>query len=63
MRRYIIISEVDLRDWDRVDFKKIEEVLEDGTYIQERAYFWDFLNQVKELHQKQLRKIPKLERE
>lgn len=49
------ISEVDIRDWDKVDFKKIEEVLHDGTYLNERGYIWDFIEQVELIRDKQIK--------
>lgn len=50
-----MISEVDIRDWDRVDFKKIEEVLSDGTYLNPNAYMWEFISQVEQIRDKQIK--------
>ena len=54
-----MISEVDIRDWDQVDFKKINEVLENGTYLNERGYMWDFIEQVELLRDKQIKAASK----
>jgi len=51
---------VDEKDWDGVDFKKIYDVLEDGTYLNERMYMWDFINQVELIHKKQVKQVPSL---
>ena len=53
------ISEVDIRDWEQVDFKKIEEVLENGTYLDEHQYMWDFISQVEQLRNKQIKEATK----
>ncbi len=55
-----MISEVDIRDWDRVDFKKINEVLENGTYMDEKGYMWDFIQQVEDVYRKQTEQASKL---
>ena len=54
-----MISEVDIRDWDKIDFKKIKDVMEDGTYMTERQYVWDFIEQVEALRDKQIKSLAK----
>lgn len=44
-----MISEVGIRDWDNVDFKTIEQVLEDGTFLFPHTYMWEFIRQVRDV--------------
>ena len=67
-----MISEVDLRDWERLDIQAAREVVNDlddyakmGVALNPvgAIRFMDrFFQQLEELKEKQLRKIPKLER-
>ena len=54
-----MISEVDIRDWDKVDFKKINDVLEDGTYLNEKGYMWEFIAQVEAVYKAQTQQSTK----
>jgi hypothetical protein len=54
-----MISEIDIRDWEKVDFKTIEKVLEDGTYLNPNAYMWDFIQQVRDVMDGQVRTTQK----
>lgn len=57
-----MISEVDLRDWDHIDFEAVERLL---PSLESRNYHvFDvvikFLDDVQELHRKQTARVPKL---
>jgi len=57
------ISEVDLRDWDKVDFSIVTK-RDNNTYenVPDIWKFIDFYEQVKSVYENQIRKIPALER-
>lgn len=61
-----MISEVDLRDWDKVDFTLVyqaeSEVDSRLDYREAFNLLYRFSNQVESLKEKQFSKIPKLER-
>jgi hypothetical protein len=58
------ISEIDIRDWDQVDFKTINKVVEDGTYLDPWSYVNRFIEQVETLRDRQIeaatRHIPRV---
>lgn len=59
-----MISEVDIRDWDKVDCKVAAQSLVDlGRENPQYKILEEFVYRVFLLKEKQLRKIPKLERE
>lgn len=55
-----MISEVDLRDWDKVDFKSVHDgadKLVETAYLSQYQYIvkmYDFIKQVEELKKKQM---------
>lgn len=55
-----MISEVDIRDWDRIDIDGAKEVLKrDGRIERGYAFFEHFVNQVELLRDKQIKEMNK----
>ena len=60
-----MISEVDIRDWDRVDFRLLEKAnVYEGQYnpVMALVVLQEFIDQVQEVYKKQTRHIPALEK-
>ncbi len=61
-----MILEVDIRDWDRVDFKAVERSTESLGYtalLHQYQYLdtmWGFIRQVEQVYQKQTEQASKL---
>ena len=49
-----MVSEIDIRDWEQVDFDTIKKVVEDGTYLNPWSYVNYFIEQVELLRDKQV---------
>ena len=60
----IMISEIDIRDWDKVDWETIDRALDSNktNVIVSHAILIQLAEQVKEIYKKQTRHIPALER-
>jgi hypothetical protein len=52
-----MISEVDLRDWDKVDFKPFKHGASGAAPLVPYPYLLDFIQQVEQLKAKQFRGI------
>lgn len=57
-----MISEVELRDWDKVDFKEIEKILPNLSWDNEKYFniVCYFIDQVKALREEQMKRFPVL---
>lgn len=55
-----MISEVELRDWEQLDFKKLERQALEGGMLNQK-YMLDFIKLVQKIHQQQVKNtIPAL---
>ena len=49
-----MISEVDIRDWERVDFKKLEQQVMEGGMLNQHALL-NFLKHVEKIRERQVK--------
>lgn len=55
-----MISEVDIRDWDKVDFKAMEDAVCTFHEFYEYPVLMDFLRQVELIRDKQIKQVAAL---